>query len=138
MLEVLFVDDNQDIAECMDSLLRIEGYRVRLAFDGEAGLSALRDHLPDVVVLDVEMPVLDGPGMAFQMILDNCGREKIPIVLASAAAGLQEIAARVGTPYYLAKPYEISKLLALVARAAHERIAPRPPRMAGVSPCKPR
>jgi CheY-like chemotaxis protein len=136
MIDVLVVDDNQDIAECMEFLLAIEGYRVRVAFDGRAGLSALSEGLPDVLILDVEMPVLDGPGMAHQMIVDNCGREAIPIVLTSAVSQLREIAARIGTPYYLAKPYQPSALLELVARSAQERIAPRPPIPPGKSPCK--
>jgi CheY-like chemotaxis protein len=136
MIDVLVVDDNRDIAECAELLLTLEGYRVRVAFDGQAALGAMDERLPDVLVLDVEMPVLDGPGMAQQMILENCGREAIPIVLTSAVVQLREIAARVGTPYYLAKPYQPSALLALVARSAQERIAPCPPIPAGMSPCK--
>jgi CheY-like chemotaxis protein len=136
MIDVLVVDDNQDMAECLESLFTLEGHRVRLAADGEAGLAALSDRLPDAVILDVEMPGLDGPGMAHQMIVDDCGRESIPIVLTSAMVRLREIAARMGTPYYLAKPYDASTLLSLVTRAAKERIAPCPPTPAGVSPCK--
>lgn len=134
MIDVLVVDDNQDIAECLDLLLTGEGYRVRLAPDGKAGLCALNERLPDVLILDVEMPVLDGPGMAYQMIVEDCGREVVPILLTSAVPQLKQIADRIGTPYYLEKPYDVAALLTLVARAAQERIAPRPPISAGVSP----
>lgn len=136
MIDVLVVDDNQDIADCLETLLTLAGYRVRLAADGKAGLAALGDRLPDVVILDVEMPGLDGPGMAHQMMVDDCGSESIPIVLTSAMERLREIAVRMGTPYYLAKPYDVSTLLSLVTRAVKERIAPCPPTPAGVPPCK--
>jgi CheY-like chemotaxis protein len=136
MIDVLVVDDNRDIAECLEFLLTSEGYRARLAPDGKAGLCALNERLPDVLILDVEMPVLDGPGMAYQMIVENCGREAVPIVLTSAVSQLKQIADRIGTPYYLAKPYDVATLLELVARSAQERIAPRPPIPAGTLPCK--
>lgn len=138
MMDVLVVDDNQDIVECLELMLTVEGHAVRVAYDGRAGLSALHERLPDVLILDVDMPVLDGPGMASQMLVENCGREKIPIVLASAVPELHQIAARIGTPYFLPKPYDISALLALVARAAQERFAPRPPVPipGDVLPCK--
>jgi DNA-binding response OmpR family regulator len=129
--EVLIVEDNADISESLECLLTFEGYGVRSAPHGEAGLSALDDRLPDVVLLDVDMPVLDGPGMAYRMFVVNCGREKVPIVLCSAIPRLSDIAARVGTPYYIGKPPDPDKLLSMIARAAEERIAPRPPGLVG-------
>lgn len=70
------------------------------------------------------------------MIVDDCGREPIPIVLTSAVGRLRELAARMGTPYYLTKPYDVTSLVSLVKRAAKERIAPCPTTPGGVSPCK--
>lgn len=135
MAEVLIVDDNQDITECLECLLTREGYGVRSAYDGEAGLRALNERLPDVVILDVDMPVIDGPEMAYRMLVRNCGAESIPIVLHSAGGHVADIAARVGTPYFLAKPAGPDELLAMVARAASERIAPSPPARRDLSPC---
>lgn len=126
MLDVLIVEDNLDINECLMELLKLEGYRVRSAADGEAGLAQLRERFPDVIILDVEMPLLDGPGMARRMLLEDCGRENIPIVLSSALVQLPEVAARLGTPYYIIKPYDPAVLLTLVARAIQERIRPAP------------
>ena len=133
MADVLVVDDNEDITECLESLLALEGHRVRLASNGEQGLAALTDRLPDLVILDVDMPILDGPGMAYRMFVENCGRQLIPIVLSSAALRLPEIAARVGTPYYIGKPFDPTELMRLVTRA-HEERTPPCPHPAGVSP----
>jgi FixJ family two-component response regulator len=77
-------------------------------------------------LLDVDMPVLDGPGMAHQMLLHNAGEERIPILLVSGRSDLPEIAARMGTPYFLAKarPDYLEALLGLLDRALRERLAP--------------
>lgn len=133
MADVLIVDDNTDIGECLESLLRLEGHRARVAVDGERGLLALAERLPDLVILDVDMPVLDGPGMAYRMLIEDCGAELVPIVLSSAAPRLREIAARVGTPYYASKPFDPTELMKLVARALEERNAPHPPPAGAVS-----
>lgn len=133
MADVLIVDDNEDIAECLKMLLTLEGHRVRLASNGEQGLLALDAGLPDLVILDVDMPLLDGPGMAYRMLIEDFGRESIPIILSSAEPRLSDIAARVGTLYYLEKPFDPAALIRLVTRALEERGAPRPP-PAGVSP----
>ena len=77
-------------------------------------------------MLDVEMPILDGPGMAYQMFLDHLGLEFVPIILLSGVPELERIAEEVGTPYFLGEPYRYEQLLALVNRALSERTAPRP------------
>lgn len=111
---------------CAD-LLRSEGYEVRLARDGEEGLERLDEGFPDVIVCDVEMPVLNGPDMAYQIFLRDSGREKIPIVLASGARDLRSVAAAIGTPYFVEKPFSVKQLLEVVAGALAERIPPRRP-----------
>ena len=65
-------------------------------------------------------------GMAYALFLANVDLDRIPIVLVSGAVPLREIAARVGTPYRLAKPYSIDALQALVDRALRELTAPHP------------
>jgi CheY-like chemotaxis protein len=126
MAHLLLVDDDGDVVEAFADHLRAEGYEVRTARTGEEGLEALRAaRLPDVVVLDVDMPVLGGPGMAHQMLLHDPGEEKIPILLMSGRDDLQQIAGRMGTPYFLKKAGDIGgNLLEVLARALRERDAP--------------
>lgn len=126
MANLLVVEDDPDVADSLKSVLQDEGHDIRIARDGSDGLGKVTEALPDLVLLDVEMPVLNGPDMAYEMFVLDCGREEVPIVLLSGAAGLREIAARVGTPYYQAKPYRIAVLLRLVQRALAERCPPVP------------
>ena len=126
MADLLVVDDDRDLAEVVAEVLQNHGHVVRVAHNGEEGLARLGERMPDLVVLDVEMPILRGPGMAMAMLLRDCGLELVPIVLVSGAVGLEAIAAEVGTPYSLAKPCSPGALLSLVGRALSEGIAPTP------------
>ena len=121
MGNVLIVDDDFDIVDCASVALRDEGHHVHTAHTGEEGLTVLRSapH-PDVILLDVDMPVLGGPGMAHKMLLHDAGEEKIAIVLFSARHDLRAIAAEMGTPYALAKPCNVGALLAVIERAIRE------------------
>jgi len=74
------------------------------------------------------MPVLTGPDAAYILVLRNCGDEKIPVVLLSGVIDLPAVAAFVGTPYYLAKPYSLDEVLQLLEHVLDERIAPQPRR----------
>jgi len=127
MANVLIVDDDYDMAELSKELLEAAGHRVRVGHCGKEGLACLREApLPDCVVLDVDMPVINGPAMAHQMLLHDAGEEKIPIVLVSGRSDLPDLAARMGTPYFLVKAcdgYE-KILLATLGRAVSERRAP--------------
>jgi DNA-binding NtrC family response regulator len=122
--ELLLVDDDADGAEILAEAFQQEGYKVRMAGDGHQGLASLDEGFPDLVVLDVEMPSLDGPGMVLQMFVRDLGREKIPILLCSGVLNLSGVASRVGTPYFLAKPYTLDAMLDLVAKALEERTPP--------------
>jgi CheY-like chemotaxis protein len=76
---LLLVDDDNDVVELFAEFLRGEGHQVRTASTGEEGLVALRAApLPDLLVLDVDMPVLGGPGMAHKMLVHDAGEEKVP------------------------------------------------------------
>jgi two-component system, cell cycle response regulator DivK len=124
--EVLIIDDDIDIADALAEIMRTEGHNVRVGFDGQEGLRLARERVPQVALLDVEMPILDGPGMAYEMFLHDMGLEEIPVVLLSGVTNLKEVAAQVGTPYFLGKPYRFEQIVALVDRALSERIAPQP------------
>ena len=124
MGDILVVDDDEDYADSFADILRLKGYAVRLARDGVEGLEALNAALPDVVVLDVDMPVMTGPEMALEMFIRNVGKEKIPIIFISGNVNLRELAAQVGTDYFVAKPADLRVILALIDRVLAER---RPP-----------
>jgi FixJ family two-component response regulator len=127
MANVLIVDDDLDIADASRELLESAGHRVRIGHSGKEGMASLSAAaLPDCLLLDVEMPVMNGPGMAHEMLLHDAGEEKIPIVLVSGRNDLPAVAARIGTPYFLAKGITNygEVLLKLLDRAILERRAP--------------
>jgi DNA-binding NtrC family response regulator len=125
MANLLLVDDDGDLVEALADQLRSEGHEVRTANNGEEGLEALRTPLlPDAVVLDVDMPILGGPGMAHEMLVHDAGQEMIPIILVSGKTDLAEIAKKMGTSYFLRKPCDLIAFLGLVDRALHERTPP--------------
>jgi CheY-like chemotaxis protein len=127
MSDLLIIDDDLDAALVLAEIVRAEGHEVRVAYNGQEGLRLLHERIPDLVLLDVEMPVLDGPGMAYQMLLHDMGLEDVPIVFLSGVPNLREVAAAAGTPYFLGKPYRYEHFLDLIARALAEQIAPHPP-----------
>ena len=125
MSNLLLVDDDGDLIETLAEVLRRVGHDVRTASDGVQGLHALHDApLPDVVVLDVDMPVLNGPGMAHEMLLHDAGQEHIPVMLVSGSPDLAQIAGRMGTPYFLTKGANLKEFLDVLGRAVRERLAP--------------
>ena len=126
MADLLVVDDDPDLREVLAAILVSLNHRVRIARNGQEALELLDERLPDLVLLDVEMPVLDGPETAYRMFITDLGKEKIPIVLLSAVMDLHLVADRIGTPYFLAKPYAFEALLLQLERALAERRPPHP------------
>jgi CheY-like chemotaxis protein len=127
MANVLIVDDNSAVADALRLLLESAGHHVRVGHSGQEGLALLSAApLPDCLLLDVEMPVLSGPGMAHQMLLHDAGEEKIPILLVSGRNDLPAVAALMGTPYFLKKTSaDFGKvLLEILTRALREKLAP--------------
>jgi len=126
MADLLVIDDDLDGADALAELMRLEGHEVRVGYDGEEGLRLMQERIPEVVIVDVEMPIVGGPAMAYEMLLRDAGLEAVPVVLVSGVTHLRDIATRVGTPYFLGKPYRHTQVVELVRRALAERLAPRP------------
>jgi DNA-binding NtrC family response regulator len=134
---LLIIDDDSDGAQSLAEILREEGHQVRVGYDGKEGMRLIRERIPDVALLDVEMPALSGPGMAYQMCIHDRGLEDVPVILLSGVPNLEEVAASVGTPYFLAKPYRFRKLIEVLDRALSERLPPRRPAEAGAGSVSP-
>lgn len=114
MASILVVEDDREIADAVADLLAQAGHVTRTARDGAEGLRLVADASPDLILLDVEMPILDGPGMAKALAIQRAGQRAIPIILISAARDLRNIAGAVGTLHYLKKPFGENHLLEIV------------------------
>jgi len=121
---VLVVDDDPDILDAICDILDAEGYRVSRARHGQEALEQVDSERPDVILLDLMMPVMDG--VAFSHALrQRPAVSDVPIVVISADGNPQRAAA-VGAAGYLAKPFDIDALLAHVAGITRDVGAPRP------------
>lgn len=110
---ILVVDDEPAVREALESSLRYEGYIVDLAPDGLAALEALQNDVPDLVILDVLMPRMDGLTAARRLR----GRgETVPILMLTArdAVGDRVTGLDAGADDYLVKPFELDELFARV------------------------
>jgi DNA-binding response OmpR family regulator len=118
----LVVEDDEDIADVLRRSLRLEGYDVRVAGDGVAALSAYEEHAPDVIVLDLGLPQLDGLDVARRLRADG----DVPILMLTARDAVESRVAGLdsGADDYLVKPFDRQELLARL-RALLRR---RPPR----------
>jgi two-component system response regulator MprA len=119
---VLIVEDDDDIAQVLQRSLRLEGYETRIAADGEAALGAASDFVPDLVVLDLGLPKLDGMEVARRLR----AADDVPILMLTARDALESRVEGLdaGADDYLVKPFERQELLARL-RALLRR---RPPR----------
>jgi DNA-binding response OmpR family regulator len=117
LANILIVEDDCEIAETVAELLTPAGHVTRTAANGLEGLRMIADRVPDLILLDVEMPILDGPGMVKALAGQHDGQPRIPIVVVSAAGNIRDIAGRIGTPHYVKKPFSLGRLLELVTLA---------------------
>jgi DNA-binding response OmpR family regulator len=113
--QVLIVDDEQNIAISVEFLMRREGFDVAVARDGEEGLAAIRASRPDLVLLDVMMPKLDG----FQVckaVRSDPQLASVRIVMLTAKGRQAEIekGLSLGADAYIPKPFSTSELVAKV------------------------
>jgi CheY-like chemotaxis protein len=118
---ILIVEDDLEIAEALADVLTSAGYRTRRARNGIEGLEKIAEEDPDLILLDVEMPLLDGPGMASALALGIRGEPGIPIILISGSVDLAATAARAKIPYHLAKPFRADAVVTLVGRVLASR-----------------
>jgi CheY-like chemotaxis protein len=110
--DVLVVDDDAEMVEVMELVLGDAGYRVRSARNGKEALEAVAAQRPDLVLLDMLMPVMNGWQCARELRA-RYGRA-IPILVVTAAEHARARAEEVGSDGVLSKPFELSLLLRLV------------------------
>lgn len=114
---VLMVEDHPDIADLYQLKLQLDGYRVAVASDGAAGLRLARSFLPDLILLDIHMPQLDGLQVLTALREDEA-TDDVPVVICSEDDSPQLIkeAHRLGAAAYLVKanllPSRLSQMVA--------------------------
>ena len=122
--KILVIDDDPKIVQVLKIRLKFEEYEVLTAADGVSGLKLALESKPDLVILDIMMPVGGGFSMAYHL------RKQLPevpiiFITASKQQGLREMADKLGASGFIEKPYEKEQLLAAVDKALKSR--PTPP-----------
>jgi CheY-like chemotaxis protein len=125
MLKVLLVEDNEENRDALSRHLRRRGYEVLIAVDGRGGVDLAREKTPDLILMDMSLPVLDG-WQATRQLKAAPEMQSIPIIAltAHAMAGDRERALEAGCDDYDTKPIEFPRLLAKIEAALGKKMRP--------------
>jgi two-component system OmpR family response regulator len=123
--KVLVVEDDRTLSEVLAYNLKREGYQVMLAVDGVAGLDAARREKPDLVVLDVMLPGLDG----FEVCRILRKETSIPIIMLTAKGDESDkvVGLELGADDYITKPFSVKELLARIRAGLRRSEMVQPP-----------
>jgi CheY-like chemotaxis protein len=115
MVDILVVDDDRDVRESLADILVSKGHVVRTAADGREALSQLRERIASLILLDLMMPVMDGPAFLSALRADP-SLAAVPVIVATAS----DASALHGIRRCLRKPYDVEELLKEVSRRLEE------------------
>ncbi len=116
MRTVLVVDDEFGVAEVIEAILEEDGYRVLTAVNGRQGLARLAEYKPDLVLLDLMMPILDRPSMLRAMKADPAFKDIPVVMMSSARPRARSTRSASGYVAFLRKPFRAAAITDLVAR----------------------
>jgi len=115
---ILVVDDEPDMRKLVETRLRGSGYDVISANDGEEGLAKAKQLKPDLILLDIMMPKMEGTAMAETLKQEEITRN-IPIIFLTSLVRKEEekeIANMMGEYFFMAKPFDWQKLLSMIEK----------------------
>ena len=115
--KILVVDDEKDITETLSFMLKAKGYEVVEGYDGEEGLKIAKEIMPDLIILDVMMPKMNGYKIARLLKYDSKYKH-IPIIMVTARGQEADklIGEETGADVYITKPFEFEEVLDTVAK----------------------
>jgi len=118
---VLAVDDESDVLLVVKTALQAEGYRVLTAPDGPDALKTAQEEKPDLILLDVMMPGMDGFEV-LEKLRENEETCDIPVIMLTGLSERERIRSAIerGTKYYIVKPFEFQDLLSKVRLAIED------------------
>ena len=125
---ILYVEDVEDIRLPISEILTLLGYEVRCANNGKQGVEAAENWQPDLILMDLRMPVMDGP-TAIRTLHSNPDTSDIPIFVLSAYsdAETRDSCEQIGVDRFISKPIDVEKLDTAIKetlnRQAQERVS---------------
>ena len=118
MKTILIIDDEKDIAETIGYNLKKEGFGHILAYDGESGFASAKENLPDLILLDLMLPGIDGIEV-FNLLKRNEATADIPVIMLTAKGEETDkvVGLELGADDYVTKPFGMKELLARIKAA---------------------
>jgi signal transduction histidine kinase/ActR/RegA family two-component response regulator len=121
-LKILVVDDNADVAQSTEMLLRALGHNIRVAHDGTRAMQVVLEFTPDVVLLDIGLPLVDGFQVARWIRRQPALRGTLLVALTGyGRESDRQRTAEAGFNYHLVKPVDVSRIESILANAARAR-----------------
>ena len=120
--KILIVDDEKDIVETVRFRLEFEGLECLVAYDGEEGLSRAKEMAPELIILDIMLPKINGYKIARLLKFDESYKH-IPIIMLTARTQKTDIemGEETGADEYVTKPFDMDMLVALVKKYLSEK-----------------
>ena len=113
--KILLIDDDLDLLEVIKTILETNDYGVVTASDGERGLEKAKSEKPDLILLDILMPKMDGYTFMRRMKTNEAIRD-IPVIVVSGKTKMKDLFKIEGVRDYLVKPYDSEQLLGLIKK----------------------
>lgn len=122
MKKILLVDDEQDIVETLKFVLESDGYTCYCAYNGEDGLKLAREIIPDLMILDIMMPKINGFKIS-RLLKYDAKYKNIPIIMLTARSqeSDKQIGEETGADVYITKPFDLDEVLSTVSRLLQEK-----------------
>ena len=119
---ILVIDDEPELVKAIEIRLKTSGYEVEAAYDGQSGIDKAKEVKPDLILLDIIMPRMDGYEVTKELIADP-ETEQIPIIVftASQQRDLEARCRELGITDFIKKPFETSDLLNMVNEILKEQ-----------------
>lgn len=111
-MSILLVEDDDDLRDLVKTILEMENFHVQTARHGQEALERVREHLPDLILLDMTMPVMDG--RTFAREFRALHGDSVPIVVITAAQHAAGRAREIDAAGWVAKPFGFDELVSTV------------------------
>lgn len=121
MARILIIDDEKLIVKATSLVIRLSGYEVLTAYNGEEGLKIVQEMKPDLILLDIMMPGMDG-WQVLSRLQANEETRGIPVIVFTAKEYLKgkQKSLEAGAVDYISKPFEADELMDAIARGINE------------------
>ena len=116
--KILVVDDDATILDMLKTFLQTKGYEAETALDGAEGLAKVKSYRPDLIILDVMMPRMDGYTFIREIKKDAAFRN-LPVIVLTAREMMRDMFVQEGIQDYVMKPFQTEELLASISKYLH-------------------